>query len=105
MVIKKLWSGQTGVVNCFGRLKIKYDELISYLNEEHFVEDDPTRTHSGTERYWVFEVADGVALAFKYHDLTEELLVGSNYSLKDPFITLSEFIPIPFEKESGEMWS
>lgn len=105
MRIKKMWTGKTGVVNCFGRSKIKYDELIEYLNTEHFVEDDPSRTHSGTERYWVFEISDGVALAFKYHDITEELLVGSNDSLTEPYNIVSEFIPIPFEKEFGEMWN
>ena len=76
-----------------------------HLEKEHFIEDDPTRTHSGTERYWVFETRDGVALAFQYHDITNELLAGSNRKLKDPLSVAFAFLPVSLEEINGTMWS
>lgn len=102
-MVKKAWHGKTGTVNCFGRCKIKYDALVNYIEKEHFVEHDKSRTHSGTERYWVFEV-DGAALAFRYHDITEELYVGSNQELDCPGEIAAQYVPVLFEKEKGEMW-
>ncbi|TQV67012.1 hypothetical protein FKG94_26450 [Exilibacterium tricleocarpae] len=102
-MVKKVWQGKTGAVICFGRCKIKYEELVKHIEKEHFVESDTSRTHSGTERYWVFEV-NGTALAFRYHDLTEELYVGSNQEFDHPDEIAAQYIPVPFEKETGEMW-
>ena len=102
---RKLWNRKTGPITCFGRCKAKYNEVIKHLGKEHFVEDDPTRTHSGTERYWVFEICEGVALAFQYHDVTEELYIGSNKELDKPYDIAYQFIPFSLEKVNGEMWS
>jgi len=102
-MIKTIWKGKTGIVNCFGRCKIKYSEVLKYLEKEHFVESDASRTHSGTERYWVFN-ENGVALAFCYYDATGELYVGSNQKLEFPDKIAAQYIPISLNKETGEMW-
>jgi len=46
---KKVWKGKTEKIHCFGKCKIKYFDLKNALGEEHFVENDLSRTHSGVE--------------------------------------------------------
>ena len=73
----KTWSGKTGAVHCFGECSIDEGAAKNMLGVPHHVEDDPTRTHSGTELYWVFETDDGDALVFRFHQIIGQMLIGT----------------------------
>ena len=85
-------KGKTGKIFAKETAIAELSEVIKWLGEEHFIETDSTRTPSGTERYWVFDVGEGLALAFLYSDITNELLIGTNQDgvlhskLKERFI-------------------
>lgn len=100
----KRWFGRTGVVRAVGQWKISLEETLRFLGDAHFVEEDPSRTHSGTERVWVYELSNSLALAFRYHDETQELFVGSNRVLDEIDAVAHQFIPIEFDEVSGVMW-
>ena len=74
----KRWLGKTGKVFAEKQSKVKLNDVRKWLGKEHFIESDPLSTHSGIERYWVFDVGSGLALCFKYLDPIETLMIGSN---------------------------
>lgn len=100
----KRWEGKTGTVKCFGKCVINESDVIRSLGEPHFVEDDPTRTRSGTEMYWAFETEDGDALAFTFHQIIEELYVGTNGDQAGCKEIVDRQFQIPFLPEHGVLW-
>ncbi len=103
--VRKKWvGGRTGPIQSLGKWNISLVEVECFLGDPHFVENDPSRTHSGTERFWAFELSASVALAFRFHDLIEELYVGSNAAVDDIGAIIADFIPIEFVESSGLLW-
>ena len=72
------WTGKTGPVHCFGVCDINEASVRSTLGQPHFVEDDLTLTHSGSEMYWVFETEAGDALAFSFHQVGKRLFMATS---------------------------
>ncbi len=99
------WSGQTGPVDCFGKATIGYDSIIDALGEEHFIELDPSRTASGTERFWAYKVEVDTALVFLYSDVVETLYVGSNKVLENPLSLIEDSLGIILEKTHGRLFN
>ena len=98
------WKGKTGTV--FAKVECKADltDVRASLGDEHYIETDPTRTHSGIERFWVFDVGDNVALAFQYFDLINLLLVGTNQKGNIHPKLLQRFISFKTKPTKGVMW-
>lgn len=74
----KKWIGKTGPVHSFGVCDIDEVHVKAALGQPQSVEDDPTRTHSGTEMYWVFETENGDALAFRFHQIIGQLFMATS---------------------------
>ena len=77
-VAMKRWAGKTGPVHSFGVCDIDESSVKAILGQPHFVEDDSTRTHSGTEMCWVFETESGDALAFSFHQIIGRLFMATS---------------------------
>jgi len=103
--VDKKWEKRTGTVTSIGKLEIELTTLSDYLGESHYVETDLSCTASGIERYWGFEVAEDVVLAFRYADVTNELLFGSNNTDLVTTEKIKEYIPVQYIPITGIMWS
>ena len=101
---EKAWDRKTGAVHCIGQCEISDANLINYLGKEHYTETDPLSTHSGVERFWVFEVEQDIALAFQYADMKKILNIGLNKDIEDPKNVVKKFLPVSYEASSGLMW-
>jgi len=98
------WIGNTGEIHAIGEVEIQLATVESYLHAAHYVESDPMRTHSGVERFWVFEVQEGVALAFWFHDIGSRLYIGSNNLEKLNLAEVSVVFPESYDPISGRLW-
>ncbi|WP_395378160.1 hypothetical protein [Marinicella sp. W31] len=98
------WKGRTGKVYAKRRAYIDLNEVKQSIGQEHYIEEDASNTHSGIERYWVFEVEKGFALAFLYLDEKEELYIGSNQEEDLHMEILEQFVSFPSEKTEGLIW-
>jgi len=100
----KKWDSKTGAVFAKRICQIELKKLVDTLGREHYVEADPTRTASGIERYWIFEISPDLALAFHYSDCKQELLIGENRQGEIHPKILERFFPYPTKKTQGLMW-
>ncbi len=98
------WSGKTGKMYALGCCNVNYEVLINILLTEHYIEDDLTRTFSGIERYWVFELSTNIAIGFIYSDIKKELFTGTNDIHKISLDKVMNFFPFPFEESQGILW-
>jgi hypothetical protein len=102
--MSKVWVGKTGKVFAVRKCTIELDRVKECIGEPHHIETDPTRTHSGIERYWVFDVGQDLALCFHYLDPIKLLLIGTN---REGFIhtkVLERFITFNTGQAEGLMW-
>lgn len=98
------WKGKTGTIYAKAESNISLEEVKACLGEEHFVETDPMRTASGIERYWVFDVGEGIALAFQYSDELNNLMIGTNKEGPIHAKLFQRFVTFPTTKIQGVMW-
>ncbi|GAB2198358.1 hypothetical protein [Sessilibacter sp. MAH4] len=102
--MSKKWEGKTGKVFAKAESTIELKKVIACLGQEHFVEDDPMKTASGIERFWIFDVGGDMALAFEYCDMVNRLLIGTNRKEALNQKLLQRFISFPTKPSEGVMW-
>jgi hypothetical protein len=98
------WEGKTGTVYAKKECDVCLEEVLACLGEEHYIETDPSRTHSGIERFWIFDAGNGLALAFQYLDPIGKLFIGINQEGNIHPKLLQRFISFPTKATTGVMW-
>lgn len=103
-MLHKKWESKTGPVECVGKWALALPLVEQYLPEPHYIETDTLKTHSGRELYWLFELERDTVLAFRFHEVSQELYVGVNRETKDLEKVLSKIIPMECIPVRGLMW-
>ena len=100
----KRYDRKTGAVYCFGECDIDETDVRATLGEPHAIEDDPTRTHSGTEMYWVFETGHDQALAFSFHQIIGRLFIATNGDSAAAAEEVEKNFGIAYVASHGRLW-
>lgn len=100
----KAWMGKTGPVHSFGTCDIDEASAKAALGEPHFVENDPVRTHSGTEMYWVFEMETGSALVFWFHQIANRLFIATNWNTSHAESETRKKFGLDYSPTHGLLW-
>ena len=98
------WIGKTGTVFAKREGNVPLEEVKTWLGDEHYVEADPSATHSDIERFWVFDVGEGLALCFQYFDQLGKIVVGINRDAKIHPKLLEKFVGFETAETEGILW-
>lgn len=102
--MSKKWTRKTGVVYAKRQCHIPLERVCECIGQAHYIETDPLKTHSGHERFWVFDVGNDLALCFQYFDPIGKLIIGTNKQSNIHIKILERFVDFQTENCNGIMW-